>query len=327
MLHDNDEPDARRNANSAGVAVWSSTAFAARHPAETLDDLARAPREGSSGAEPIVEAWSIRSLLQSPPLSRLGRRVVIRSRTLRAGRQHTMVFTDSEESSFYSRCVKKFLLDAKSSSPTEITEFGSGDAATMARYLARSRYPGVIRGYEINGESHHRARKGIKEAGLSTRYIVKRADFFATRHDHRGALIVNPPYLPAPAPRLAMPELWGGPDGTRVVKRLIDVGFDRLMMLVASISDPIGVIKHARRRSYRVVDFSLITLPFGKYTLEPIVFHQIQRLASRGKALVRNADYQVAAVYFRKSVDGVPDRSQRLLDRMTCWCRRERAKV
>ncbi len=235
-----------------------------------------------------------------------------------------MVFTDSKESSFYSRCVKRFLLDARPSSPTEITEFGCGDAVTMARYLARSRYPGVIRGYEINRESYLRARKTIKDAGVSTRYIVKQADFFATRHDRRGALIVNPPYLPAPAPRLPMPELWGGRDGTRVVKRLIDLGFDQLMMLVASISDPIGVIRHAMRRSYRVVDFSVITLPFGKYTLEPIVFHQIQRLASRGKALVRSTDYQVAAVHFRKTVEGVPDRSQRLLDQMTRWCGHER---
>lgn len=238
-----------------------------------------------------------------------------------------MVFTDSEESIFYSRCVKKFLLDAKSPLQTEIAEFGSGDAVTMARYLAKSRYPGVIRGYEINRESYLRARRSIKDSGVSARYIVKRADFFAARHDRRGALIVNPPYLPAPAPRIVMPELWGGPDGTRVVKRLIDLGFDRLMLLVASISDPIGVIRYARRRSYRVVDFSIVTLPFGRYTLEPIVFRQIQRLASRGKALVRKADYQVAAVYFRKTVDGVPDRSQRLLDRMTRWCGHERVTV
>jgi hypothetical protein len=238
-----------------------------------------------------------------------------------------MVFTDSEESIFYSRCVKKFLLDAKSSPQTEITEFGSGDAVTMARYLARSRYPGVIRGYEVNRESYLRARRSIKDSGVSTRYIVTRADFFGTPHDRRGALIVNPPYLPAPVPRLAMPELWGGRDGTRVVKRLIDLGFDQIMMLVASISDPIGVIRYARRRSYRVVDFSIVTLLFGKYTLEPIVFHQIQRLASRGKALVRNVDYQVAGVYFRKTGDGAPDRSQNLVDRMTRWCGHERVNV
>lgn len=238
-----------------------------------------------------------------------------------------MVFTDSEESTFYSRCVRKFLLDARSPVQTEITEFGSGDAVTMARYLARSRYPGVIRGYEVNRESYLRARRSIKDWGVATRYIVKRADFFAIDHDRRGALIVNPPYLPAPVPRLAMPELWGGPDGTRVVKRLIDLNFDQLVMLVASISDPIGVIKYARRRSYRVVDFVITTLPFGRYTLEPIVFHQIQRLASRGKALVRNADYQVAAVLFRRIEDGVPDRSQVLLDRMTRWCGCKRAQV
>jgi len=238
-----------------------------------------------------------------------------------------MVFTDSEESILYSSCVKKFLFDAESPTQTEITEFGSGDAGTMARYLAKSRYPGVIRGYEIDRESHRRAHKSIKDSGVSARYIVKRADFFTARHDRRGALIVNPPYLPAPAPRLAMPELWGGPDGTRVVKRLIDLGFDQIMMLVASISDPIGVIRYARRRSYRVVDFMMIALPFGRYTLEPIVFHQIQRLASRGKALVRNTNYQVAAVYFRKAVHGVPDRSQRLLDQMTRWCGHERARV
>ena len=238
-----------------------------------------------------------------------------------------MVFSDSEESIFYCRCVQKFLLDARSQSQTEITEFGSGDAGRMARCLARSRYPGIVRGYEINRESYLRARRNIKDLGVSTRYIVKRADFFTAHHDRRGALIVNPPYLPAPVPRLAMPELWGGPDGTRVVKRLIDMGFDQLMMLVASISDPIGVIKYARRRSYRVANFSIITLLFGKYTLEPIVFHQVQRLASRGKALVRNTSYQVAAVHFRKSVDSVPDRSQRLVDQMTRWCGRERTRV
>lgn len=238
-----------------------------------------------------------------------------------------MVFTDSEESIFYCRCVKKFLLDVKPHPQIEITEFGSGDAGAMARYLARSRYRGVVRGYEINKESYLRARRSIQDSGVATRYMVKRADFFTARHDRGGALIVNPPYLPAPAPRLVMPELWGGPDGTRVVKRLIDEGFDQLMMLVASISDPIGVIKYAQRRSYRVVDFSITTLLFGKYTLDPIVFHQIQRLASRGKALVRSTSYQVAAVHFRKSEDGVPDRSQKLLDQMTRWCGRERARV
>lgn len=235
-----------------------------------------------------------------------------------------MVFTDSEETSFYSRCVKKFLLDARSHSPIEITEFGSGEAVTMARYLARSRYPGVIRGYEINRESYLRARKSIKDAGVSTRYIVKQADFFTAPHDRRGALIVNPPYLPAPAPRLPMPELWGGRDGTQVVRRLIDLGFDQLMMLVASIADPIGVLRHAGRRSYRVVDYSIVTLPFGKYTLEPIVFHQFHRMASRGKALIRSTEYQVAAVHFRKGANGVPDRTQRLIEEMTRWCERAR---
>jgi methylase of polypeptide subunit release factors len=42
-------------------------------------------------------------------------------------------------------------------------------------------------------------------------------DFFAVAREYvTGCAISNPPYLPARDNKIIMPELWGGPDGSRV---------------------------------------------------------------------------------------------------------------
>ena len=52
---------------------------------------------------------------------------------------------------------------------------------------------------------------------------------------------------------------------------LLSLGFQEAILLVAAISNPADVLRHAQQEDYIVIDYTYIQLPFGIYSSEPKV--------------------------------------------------------
>jgi hypothetical protein len=218
--------------------------------------------------------------------------------------QQDIIFKDREESEFYAQCVRDFLfryayelLENK-----EIIELGVGTGETIAELLRYHSFTGKIRGYEIDPASYDCACQLIDANSVSDRYMVIKGDFFQAVHGSAlgGCAISNPPYLPALDPPLHMAELWGGHDGSSVTKRIIECGFECLVLLVPSFSNPVSIINFAASRGYRVLDFAARTMRFGVYTNEPKVRERIAELSKQGEAFVSADRYCIAGVAWVK---------------------------
>jgi methylase of polypeptide subunit release factors len=212
-------------------------------------------------------------------------------------------FWDNIESEFYAQCVRDFLLrdHRQRLHGHPIIELGSGTGEAIAGVLAAEQFTGRVLGYELQPEACTYAQGVAGE--LVPRYQILNGDFFQmiSEIDHEFA-ISNPPYLPAPDNDIAMPELWGGPDGSAVTRRLLDCGFAVLVSMLASVADPVGTIAFARARGYRVADFAVRTMRFGTYSSEPKVRDQIQLLTREGpRAFVRDDRYCLAGVLWTRS--------------------------
>lgn len=217
------------------------------------------------------------------------------------------IFSDREESEFYAQCVRDFLfrhgyelLENK-----EIVELGVGTGETIAELLKYHGFTGKIRGYEIDQDSYEYAHQLIARHAVADRYFVINENFFEALRDSvtGGCAISNPPYLPAHEPSIRILELWGGPDGSHVTKRIIECGFEQLILLVSSFSNPLGIIKHASSRGYRVLDFAVRTMRFGAYSSEPVVRERITQLSTQREAFVSGDRYCVAGVSWVKHRD------------------------
>jgi hypothetical protein len=94
------------------------------------------------------------------------------------------------------------------------------------------------------------------------------------------------------------------PDGSRVLKRLLGSGFERLVVTMSSFSNPLAIIDCAARQRYKVVDFAVRTMTFGPYSSEPKVQERIERLASGRvrKAFTSGDRYCLAGVLWARGV-------------------------
>ena len=52
---------------------------------------------------------------------------------------------------------------------------------------------------------------------------------------------------------------------------LMDLGFQNLILMLASYSNPVQTLQHARSQGYVLTDFLVTPLPFGTYSSEPKV--------------------------------------------------------
>jgi hypothetical protein len=218
--------------------------------------------------------------------------------------QRDTIFRDREESEFYAQCVRDFLfrhgyelLENK-----EIVELGVGTGETIAELFKYHGFTGTICGYEIDPASYECALQLIDAHSVSDRYVVINDDFFQAVRGPvlGGCAISNPPYLPAFDRPLHMPELWGGHDGSSVTKRIIECGFECLILLVSSFSNPVSIVNFAASRGYRVLDFAARTMRFGVYSNEPKVRERIAELSRQGEAFVSADRYCVAGVAWVK---------------------------
>jgi len=219
------------------------------------------------------------------------------------------IFKDREESEFYAQCVRDFLfrhgyelLENK-----EIVELGVGTGETIVELLKYHDFTGKINGYEIDRASYEYAQKVIADHSVGDRYIVINDDFFAAVLNSvaGGCAISNPPYLPACERPTQIPELWGGLDGSQVTKQIVECGFECLILLISSFSNPLSVIEHALSHGYKVLDFAVRTMRFGTYSREPQVYERITQLSNQCQAFVSADRYCVAGVAWVKHPDAI----------------------
>jgi hypothetical protein len=232
------------------------------------------------------------------------------------------IFRDREESEFYAQCVRDFLFrhSYELLENKDIVELGVGTGETIAELLRYHDFTGKIRGYEIDRASYDYARRLVEEHAVADRYMVINDNFFEAVQGSvfGGCAISNPPFLPAHDRSIRMPELWGGTDGSSVTKRIVECGFEHIVLLVSSFSNPLSIISHASSCGYRVLDFAVRTMRFGTYSSEPKVRARIAELSSQRKAFVSADRYCVAGVAWVKRPDAV-DLSGALAQALTAF--------
>lgn len=226
------------------------------------------------------------------------------------------IFCCPEESNFYSNCLENFVLRNCKNSES-VVEFGSGDGSPVVNSLLRNKFDGVIHGFELNTSAWKAANSIIDEYHLNHKYIVYNSCLFQSSSQSKADyLVANPPYLPAPDKDIYMPLLFGGIDGATVTNELLSLGYENVLLLVSSFSNPINTINHAKANGYSITNFVVLPLPFGYYSSEPKVKKHIEELKKHKMAFYSGDYYYLAGVLFQKSPKAV-DLSQELNKLMT----------
>ncbi len=228
-------------------------------------------------------------------------------------------FDCAEESAHYAFSVQLLLTQYAQVVPWQdegVAELGSGEARAIA-HVVRA-VPGLrVHGTDISATSVDRARRTIASLGVRDRYTVEFGDFFGWAQTPAGeavsTVIANPPYIPAPDGDILMPELWGGWYGNDLALRLLESGFDHLLVALPSYSDPAGTLAAASRHGYRVANFLAMGLEFGAYSREPKVLRHIRRLCAEGRGWAGDDGYLVAVALFTREPDVPGDRADQLL--------------
>jgi len=209
------------------------------------------------------------------------------------------IFFCPEESSFYSHCLETLVLN-KCSGSESILELGSGDGSPVINSLLRTRFNGIVHGFEMNPSSCEVAEAKIEEYGLSDKYIIYNKSFFDSSKPQAEYLISNPPYLPALDNKIYQPLLHGGIDGITITKELLALDYENALLMVSSYSNPEGLIDYAITRGYHIADFVISPLTFGYYSSDPKVKSRIEELRKNNMAFYSKNIYLLAGVLFTK---------------------------
>ena len=228
------------------------------------------------------------------------------------------VFFCPEESNFYSYCLQTLVLNNCLNSET-IVEFGSGDGSPVINSLNKTKFNGIVHGFEINKMSCELANERINTHGLHSKYIVHNRSLFDTATPQGDYLISNPPYLPAIDNKIYQPFLHGGIDGITVTKQLLSLGYNNVLAMIASYSNPVGVIDYALTNGYHIANFIISPLNFGYYSSEPKVKNRIEELKQDNMAFYSKNIYLLAGVLFTKQNSSNKENlSTELMELMTC---------
>lgn len=226
------------------------------------------------------------------------------------------IFSCPEESNFYSSCLENLVLRNCNKSEC-VVEFGSGDGSPVINSLLKNRFDGVIHGFELNPSAWKAANSTIDEYNLGHKYIISNSCLFDSSQPEAKYLVANPPYLPAPDNDIYMPLLFGGEDGATVTNELLSLGYDNVLLLVSSFSNPESTIHHARANGYYVNNFVVLPLQFGYYSSEQKVKKHIEKLRKNKMAFYSGDYYFLAGVLFQKSQESRVDLSKELAQVMT----------
>lgn len=227
------------------------------------------------------------------------------------------IFFCPEESNFYSYCLETLVLNNCVGSES-IVEFGSGDGSPIIKSLLRTRFNGIVHGFEINPLASEAARAKIEKYELSHRYIIHNRSLFDYSKPQAKYLISNPPYLPAIDNKIYQPFLHGGVDGITVTKDILALGYENVLVMVSSYSNPVGLVNYAMAGGYCISNFLISPLTFGHYSSESKVRDQIAKLKSKQMAFCSENIYLLAGVLFTKAKDTTVDLSNELVQLMTC---------
>ncbi|MBL1201488.1 methyltransferase family protein [Nostoc linckia z18] len=226
------------------------------------------------------------------------------------------IFFCPEESNFYSNCLENLVIrncqDCES-----IVEFGSGDGSPVINSLLRNKFDGIIEGFELNTSAWKAANLTIDEYNLNDKYVIHNSSLFASSQHDASYLIANPPYLPAPDNDIYMPLLFGGIDGAAITNDLLTLGYENVLLLVSSFSNPKSTLQVAKENGYCVENFMILPLRFGYYSSEPKVKNHIEKLRKHKKAFYSGDYYFLAGVLFAKCQDCGIDLSNELAQVMT----------
>jgi len=233
-----------------------------------------------------------------------------------AQKQLKDVFFCPEESNFYAYCLETLVLNHCMGSES-IIELGSGDGSPVIRSLLRSRFNGVIYGFELNNLACEAANSKISEYGLSENYIIHNRSFFDSVRPQAKYLVSNPPYLPALDNKICQPLLHGGIDGITVTKKLLNLDYENVLVMVSSYSNPEGLVDYAITKGYHTSNFIISPLTFGYYSSEPKVKDRILEMQKNKMAFCSNNIYLLAGVLFTKSHAAKTDISTELVQLMT----------
>jgi methylase of polypeptide subunit release factors len=226
------------------------------------------------------------------------------------------IFFCPEESNFYSNCLENLVL-RNCKNATSIVEFGSGDGSPVINSLLRNKFDGVIHGFELNTSAWKAANSTIDEYNLTNKYVIYNSCLFESSKPEANYLVANPPYLPAPDQDIYMPLLFGGVDGATVTNELLSLGYDNVLVLVSSYSNPKSTIEQAQKNGYSVNNFVVLPLKFGYYSSEPKVKKHIEELRRNNMAFYSGDYYFLAGVLFSKSQESANDLSNQLAQVMT----------
>ena len=226
------------------------------------------------------------------------------------------IFFCPEESNFYSYCIETLVLNQANNSQT-IVEFGSGDGSPVILSLLRTKFSGVIHGFEIHGNACDVAKAKIEKHELSSNYVVHHQSLFNHASVKADYLISNPPYLPAVDNKIYQPSLHGGTEGITITKQLLTLGCKNVLVMLSSYSNPEGIINYAIAHGYCVSDFIISPLKFGYYSSEPKVRSRIAELRASNRAFYSKNIYLLAGVLFTQQHKDTVDLSTELLQLMT----------
>jgi hypothetical protein len=226
------------------------------------------------------------------------------------------VFFCPEESQFYSQCLEKMVVNP-CTFPASIAEFGTGDGSPVINCLLKTRFHGSIQGYELNSAACEVAQSRIEQYRLKNKYVVHNKCFFKHHPTDATYLISNPPYIPAPDDDLYMPSLHGGTDGSTITRRLLELDFDNVLLMISAYSNPVETVEYAIAHGYHVSDFMISPLKFGYYSCEPKVRNTIAQLREKQQAFYSENIYFLAGVLFKRNDRSSADLSAEFLKVMT----------
>ncbi len=226
------------------------------------------------------------------------------------------IFFCPEESDFYSYCFQALVLN-NCVGLESIIEFGSGDGIPVINSLLRTRFDGVVHGFEINALACEAAKSKIEEYKLRQNYVVHNKSLFDFSQPQSDYLISNPPYLPALDNKIYQPSLHGGIDGITITKQLLALEYDNVLLMISSYSNPEGTIKYAIEKGYYISNFLISPLSFGYYSSEPKVKNRISQLKENNLAFYSKNIYLLAGVLFTKKHKSKVDLSTELVQLMT----------
>ncbi|RCJ14488.1 methyltransferase [Nostoc sp. ATCC 43529] len=226
------------------------------------------------------------------------------------------IFFCPEESNFYSNCLENLVI-RNCQDYQSIVEFGSGDGSPVINSLLRNKFDGIIQGFELNTSAWKAANLTIDEYDLNDKYIIHNSSLFESSQHDAGYLIANPPYLPAPDNDIYMPLLFGGIDGATITNDLLMLGYENVLVLVSSYSNPTSTLDVAKEKGYCVENFMILPLRFGYYSSEPKVKKHIENLRKNKMAFYSGDYYFLAGVLFTKCQDCEIDLSNELAQVIT----------